>query len=340
MKKLPEVNVSFAELYRMLIEPIKSKLLLTGIELGVFDHLSEPKSAKAVAEALGAHPENTKLFLDGLVASDLLIKKEGLYQNTPVTQAFLVEGNSTFLGQMFAFQAQMWYASLNDMPKLIREGHPPPSPEADMGFGEMWAQFVAPMANYERAGVAQQALEIVSELPEFPSFKKMLDIGGGPGLIGIAIVSSHPSMEGIIFDQPAIIKVTETFIKEYEMEDRIRVLGGDYNHDSIGKGYDLIWASNALNFGKDNIDSLMKKVYDALNFGGVSISHCEGLTHERTKPDFVVVSMLPMALMGQDMCFDQGSIADSMLLAGFKSVRSRTLDAPWGTADLDIGRKA
>lgn len=50
--------------------------------------------------------------------------------------------------------------------------------------------------------------------------------------------------------------------------------------------------------------------------------------------------MISIALMGQDMCFDQGEIADSMLRVGFKSVRSPTLKAPWGTADLDIGRKA
>jgi P2-related tail formation protein len=31
MKKLPEVDVSFKDLYSMLIGPIKSKLLLTGI---------------------------------------------------------------------------------------------------------------------------------------------------------------------------------------------------------------------------------------------------------------------------------------------------------------------
>ena len=104
-------------------------------------------------------------------------------------------------------------------------------------------------------------------------------------------------------------------------------------------GYDLIWASNTLNFARDGMDSLMKKIYDALNPGGVFISFCEGLTHERTKPDFVVTSMMSIALMGQDMCFDQGEIGDSMRRVGFKSVRSRTLDAPWGAADLDIGRK-
>ncbi len=340
MKKLPEVNHSFEGLYRMLIGPIRSKLLLTGIELKVFNQLSEPSSADAVAKAIGAHPVNTRLFLDGLAASDLVVKGEGQYQNMPVTQAFLVDGSPTFLGQMYAFQSQMWSATLNGLSKLVKEGPPPPSPEMDMGSEEMWAQFTVSLANYERAGVAQQAVELVSELPEFLSFRKMLDLGGGPGLVGIAIVASHPDMKGVIFDRPAIIKVAETFIKEYGMEERMDVLAGDYNGDSIGDGYDLIWASNTLNFARHNLDSLMKNIYDALNPGGVFISFCEGMTHERTKTDFVVLSMISIALMGQDMCFDQGEIADSMLRVGFKSVRSRTLDAPWGTADLDIGRKA
>jgi len=51
-----------------------------------------------------------------------------------------------------------------------------------------------------------------SELQEFTSFKKMLDLGGGPGLVGIAIVASHLNKKGVIFDRPAIIKVAESFI--------------------------------------------------------------------------------------------------------------------------------
>jgi len=340
MKNLPEVNTSFEELYRMLVAPIKSKLLLTGIELGVFNHLSEPTSADAVAEAINTHPENTRLFLDGLAACDLVVKKNGLYQNTSVTQTFLMEESPTFLGQMSTWMVQMWDALLNDLPKLVKEGPPPPSSEADMGSVEMWAHRAASMANGERAGIARQAPEIVSGLPEFPSFKKMLDLGGGPGLIGIAIVAAHPSMKGVIFDTPAMVKAAEAFIKEYEMEDRMEVLGGDFNHDPIGDEYDLIWASSALNLAKNDMDSLTKKIYDALNPGGVFVVLHEGLTHERTKPGTHVLSMMSMVLMGQDLCFDQGFIADSMLRVGFKSVRSRTLDTDWGPMDLDIGRKA
>ena len=172
MKKLPEVNVNFEDLYRMLVAPICSKLMLTGIELKVFNHLGEPKSAEAVAEAIGTHPGNTRLFLDGLAASDLVVKKNGLYQNTPVTQTFLVDGSPTFLGHMFTFSAQMWDAGLNNLPKQVKGSPSQPSPETDMSDEEMRGQFALLMANNERSGQAQQVAEIVSRLPEFPSFKK------------------------------------------------------------------------------------------------------------------------------------------------------------------------
>ncbi len=340
MKKLPEVNVSFEELYRMLLGPIRVRLLLTGIELRIFNHLSEPKSAEAVARTIGTHPGNTKLFLDALAAIDLVMKKNSLYQNAPITQSFLVEGSPIFLGPMFTFTCQMCYVALDNLPGLVREGPPQLSPEADMDTEETWAQFAAGIANYQRAGLAQQAVQIVSELTEFPSFKKMLDLGGGPGMVGIAIVAAHPSMKGVIFDKPAVVKVAETLVREYEMEERIEVLGGNYNHDSIGHGYDLIWASAALYSARDNMDSLMNKIYDALNPGGVFVAFHEGLTNERTKPDIHVLFSTSMALMGQDECFDQGFIADSMLRVGFKSVRSCTLDTSIGPMDLDIGRKA
>ena len=336
MKKLPEVNESFEELYRMLVAPIKSKLLLTGIELRVFNHLSESMSADAVAEAIGTHLGNTRVFLDGLAASDLLTKKNGLYQNTEVTQTFLVEGSPTYIGEALTFRARTMFA-LDDISKRVRKG--PPSIEECMGNGEIWNRSASIyQADYQRAGLAHQAAEIVSKLPEFPSLKKMLDLGGGPGITAIALVAAHPSMRGVIFDKPVVVKVAETFIKEYGMEDRMEVLGGDFDHDPLGERYDLIWTSGTLNFSKD-IGLLVKKIYSALNPGGVFISLAAELTHERTEPPIRVLGWLPMMLMGQGIKLDQGTVADAMLRSGFKSVISRPIDTPMGPMDLDIGRK-
>jgi hypothetical protein len=341
VKKLPEINVTFNELYGILNGPIRSKLLLTGIDLGVFNQLCEPKSSDDVAKALGTHTENTRLFLDGLSASNLVVKNKGLYQNTTVTQASLVEGSPTFIGEMFILMSQMQDNAIADLPMLVKEGSPLPSKETDMGSEEIWVRYAASMANYQRAGAAQQAVEIVSGLSEFPLMQKMLDLGGGPGVIGIAIVSSHPSMKGVVFDKPSVVDIAKTFIKEYEMEDRMAVMGGDYIHDSIGEGYDLIWASATLNFARHDLDldTPVKKIFDALNPGGIFISLSDGLTGERTKPENYVLSTLPSALIGQDMGIDQGVIADSMFRAGFKSVHSQTIDTPMMPMDLDIARK-
>ncbi len=134
--------------------------------------------------------------------------------------------------------------------------------------------------------------------------------------------------------------VKNIFLKSVgDLEDRMDVIGGDFIHDPIGEGYDLIWASTSLSLARDDMDSFVKKIYNALSPGGVFVVLHEGLIHERTKPDAMVLSMMPLALMGQDMSFDQGEIADSMLRVGFESVRSRTLDTDWGPMDLDIARK-
>ena len=131
MNNLPEINISFEELNRIIMGPIRSKLLLTGIELKIFNHLCNACSERDLAEVIGTHPENTKLFLDGLAACDLVLKKNGRYQNTPVSQAFLVEGSATYLGQMLTFSAKIYYPCLKDLPALVKKGPPQPSPEAD-----------------------------------------------------------------------------------------------------------------------------------------------------------------------------------------------------------------
>ena len=68
MKKLPEVNVVFEDLYRMLVTPIRSKLLLTGIERKVFNQLD-----------IGRELRYARLLLDLLLT--LFIMGWGLLQH-------------------------------------------------------------------------------------------------------------------------------------------------------------------------------------------------------------------------------------------------------------------
>ena len=113
-------NLDFGTLYRIIIAPIKTKILLTSIELKIFNQLSEPKSSDNVAKALHTNPRNTEILLDALAAIDLLHKKKGLYKNSSLTETYLVEDSPTYVGDGLIMMNSM--LSLENLLKSVREG--------------------------------------------------------------------------------------------------------------------------------------------------------------------------------------------------------------------------
>ena len=197
------------------------------------------------------------------------------------------------------------------------------------------------LADNARSGAAQQASELVAGLPEFLGFKKMLDLGGGPGIFCMAMVGKHPSMKGVVFDREPVTMIAAKYISEAGMGSRVRVLPGDFTKDSIGTGYDFIWAASTLNFAGNQLKLVTKKIYEALNPNGVFISFAEGVTKEGTSPASYVMGTIAGFLTSPMDPLEQGVVADAMVDAGFKSVRSRTIHtcSAWETMDMDIARK-
>ncbi|BBO92480.1 methyltransferase [Desulfosarcina ovata] len=337
MKQLPDLDLELHNLFDIVNGRTKTQLLLTAIELNIFDFLSTSQSAESVAAELGTHPMCTRFLLDGLAALDLVDKKDNRYQNLPDTQMALHSQSPAYVGRMFSMMDGMSAGIMADIGHAVRHG--PPDTPADFGNEAVWAAHARSMANYQRGGPAQKMAATVSQIDGFASFEKMLDLGGGPGLYCIAMVAEHPRMRGVIFDQPAVTKVAEEFIAEYEMADRVTTMAGDYVNDPIGEGYDLIWASATLNFVRPGLTAMLEKIHRALKPGGVFVSHADGLTHERTQPAAYVLGSMAWMLSGQDLMFDSGEVAEAMKRAGFASVESTIVETPMMPMELDIARK-
>ncbi len=319
--------------------PMKMELMMSGLRLGIFDVLQTPVSAGEVSSVLGLDPVNTGIFLDSLCTIDLVKKSLSLYQNREDTDAFLVKGKSEYIGSMLEFYKKHIIDIMDHVPHLVKNGPNPDILPQDFSSPLFWVESTRSSAAWIIAGGFDPALEIITALPEFDSWEKMLDLGGGSGLCCVSIVKAHPSLKGVVFDQPGVIEATMEFIEKYHVEDRIETMAGNYLEDAIGQNYDLIFASATLNFAKQNLDPLFHKVFQALNPGGLFITFQDGMTHENTKPD-VMLAHTPHALaMGRTMTFKQGEIADAMIRTGFKSVQSRTLTTPLHDMDLDIARK-
>lgn len=340
MKSLQRNDEVLTRIYEMSLAPVRANAMVAGVELAIFDNLVESMRAEEIANKCGFDEKTTKEYLDVLVACDLLTKKDGLYQNSQDVNQFLVSNSPTYYGSHLLMTYERYSMSPNTISEMVRNGPSLQKNEEKMNLENFWEKHARSMANWERAGTAQTLADNIEALPEFPSMKKMLDLGGGPGIMGITVLSRHPSMKGVVFDQPKVVNVTKDFITEYDLSHRMTTIGGDYLNDPIGSGYDLILASCTLNFAKDCMDEMVKKIYEALNPGGVFVSLHDGMCNEGTSPAVHVLSMINSALSGFNCLLEKGFIANSMINAGFYSVRSQPVMLDVGPFEIDIARKA
>jgi hypothetical protein len=250
-----------------------------------------------------------------------------------------VEGKDFYLGDLLLMNDQWNCKSREQLKELVKNGPMPQQGSFDF-TGDYFVNYIKVMKNSSLSGVSQLVSKEISRLPEFPGMRKMIDLGGAHGMDCIAMVMKNSALSGIVFDKPAVVKVTQEIIAEYEMEERITVMGGDYAVDSIGSGYDLVYAKATLNFLKDNLTPLFKKIYEALNPGGVFVSVQDGLTNEGTEPEDMVISWLSTGLSSGDLSLCREAIPNALIDAGFKTVQTKPIYCHIGGIwDMTIGRK-
>ncbi len=340
-KQLPAPEINAEGLFMLQYEALKWELLKTAVELQLFDHTTEPVNAGTISDALSLHPENTTYMLNALVALGCLKKEEGRYQNTRQAEQFLTSKKETSIGNSLLFMASWTLPLLNGGLKEMVVNGPPP--KKDISAPEIWEKGARVSVNYSLCGRAQSIARHVSRLPEFSSFNTILDLGSGPGIIAIAVTAAHPSLQAVVFDQPAVASVAREVVEEYGIGDRVTVQGGDYMQDDFGSNYDFIMANFTLNFYRDTLDKIIGRVLAALKPGGVFMVTSDGLNHDKTGPAESVISWLPTMLQGNDMSFETGQIASAMLEAGFVSTELKTLTdiefRAHGPVEMTIGRK-
>ena len=340
MISLPTPAQSFKPLHEMMIGQIRSKLLQAGLSLGVFDILDIPCTAGEAASQMGTHPGNTGLFLDALANIGLAEKRYDRYRNSPLAAQFLVSKSSLYLGPLLNMVKDMSLAPLDDLVESVRKGPRPSASESGSCQERLWVESARASAPWALGEMGCRAAQIVSGLPGFERFEKMLDLGGGHGLFALYFTRAGENLHAVVFDHAPVVELASEFITAYDMSHKVTVMAGDYVIDDIGGDYDLIWASATLGPSKSHLEEVMRKIHRALKPGGYFVSLHDGMTCKQTQPEMILEWLGGLLGSGTDMRFEQGDLAAAMLRCGFSSVRSKTLDTPLGAMDLDIARRA
>jgi SAM-dependent methyltransferase len=256
-----------------------SRIILTAHELDVFTHLSGTHLSSAVmAEKTGTDPRAMDRLLNALVSTGLLEKSNSLFSNTELAEKFMVPTSASFLGGL-SHQVHLW-KTWNSLTEAVKKGSSVTIRESIGKRDETWLKsFMAAMHSRTR-----QARE-VANLLDLSGVHKMLDVGGGSGAFTFAFIRSSKNIKGTIFDLPAIIPITKSYIEKEGFTGSVDTIPGDYHHDDFGKGYDLILVSAVVHINSEEENqALVGKCADALNPGGRLIIIDHIMNDDRTEP--------------------------------------------------------
>lgn len=312
-------------------------LLKTAVDYKVFEFFQEPASANEFADTRQTDLRLTEKFLCALSAINLLTKADSTFCNTPLASNCFIEGKPFFQGNLVGLMLKTRQERWANLGRCLKEGPMQPQRDQKQTFD---VNFTKAMAEGAMRGGLHRTVDTVTALPEFPAAKKLVDIGGAHGLYAMAFAQANPELRSIVFDLPQVIEATNDYIRSYEMQDRVTAIAGDYTTDDWGDNVDIVFASDCLYRGEEELIPVLRKIEASLNPGGLFISKHWMMNDGRTSPDTTVFFDLMIALAGNStgyICTSQESMA-MMESVGFE-VESFDVPTPSKPSVILVGRK-
>lgn len=308
----------------------KANILFAAVDSGIFELLTQPKTADNVSEEIKTNPYLTEKFLNALVALNFIHKIENRYSNTKLAETFLVRKSPFYQGTLF----EMKKRGLTDWQRIsnaLKNGGIKAGTENKSSIDRT---FIVGHAEMAITGVMQRAVDVISALPEFKRAKKLLDLGGGHGLYSIALHQLKPELEVVLFDLPHVTEIAKEYLEQYGMSNKIKFIAGDFTEDDIGNGYDIVFASDVT------ISGILKKVYDALNENGVLIYRRWTINDDRTSPLTSVLFDFMLAMTrSEHRVYTLGEYTHLLEAAGFSIARILDISSPQDPTKIIVAKK-
>ena len=301
--------------------------LQAAIELDIFRAVGQgPGDVASIAHHASASERGIRILCDFLVVYGILQKKEGRYQHTPSSAAFLDPESPACLAPMARFLGNPpMMAAYQRLAEVVRkgttvlpgEGAVEPENPAWVIFAESMAPMMAPMAGPLGELVLQGRKEPM----------RVLDIAAGHGLFGIEVAKQNPNAHVTGLDWAPVLRVALENARKAGVQERYDMLPGSAFDVEFGGPYDAVLLTNFLHhFDMETCVGLLKKVRGALKPGG-TLATLEFVPNEdRVSPPLPAtfsLTMLASTAGGDAYTFQE--LAEMHRRAGFGEATSHPI---------------
>lgn len=267
---------------------ILSRAIAVAAKLRIADDLkAEAKTADELAHAMGLHARSLYRLLRALAGAGIFAEDDaGRFHLTPLAEPLLSDAPNSW--RAFAdFLGSEWaYRAYGDLLYSVQTGQP----AFDHVYGQSLFDFLAEhpdeaqVFNDAMTNTSQSTAPAILAVYDFSAIRKLVDVGGGHGLLLASILKAYPQMHGKLFDLPSVLEDAPSVLAAHGVGDRCECVGGDFFSVSVPTGGDAYIMQSILHGLDDNHAlQLLSNVHNAMRQGGTLLS-VEGVVPEGNRP--------------------------------------------------------
>ncbi len=200
-------------------------------ELGIADLLAEgPQTSDELAAATGAHPRSLYRVLRALSSKGVFTEVEPSRFGLTDLGRCLHTGGKGSLRSWFRIHGRLIYPAAGNLLYGVRTGQS----AFEQTFGASLFDYLADHPDDSalfNAAMTERSWPMVDATVaayDFSRFQRIVDVGGGQGVLLTAILQTYPTTTGVLFDLPHVAKEARTAIEQASLAGRCEIAGGDF----------------------------------------------------------------------------------------------------------------
>ena len=228
----PQKAPPSAQLMEMIFGFALSRSIAVAAQFGVADLLKDgPKNADELAQTIGAHPRSLYRLLRALAGAGIFAEEaDGRFSLTPLSELLRSDAPESLRAFAAMMANEVNFDTWAQLPYSIQTGEP----AFPHKFGMQWFAWLeqnpaeGKVFHDAMTSLSAGAVAAVVSAYDFSGINKLVDVGGGHGLLLASVLSKYPNMKGVLYDAPSVITGAKDVFAAYAIADRCETVGGDF----------------------------------------------------------------------------------------------------------------
>ena len=255
-----------------------------------------PKSIRELAEATHTHGPSMARLLRALTSLGIFVEDTtGRYRQTALSDTLRSDHPESIRPFAMMLGAHFVWKPSGALQETVRTGQPSFERVYGAPFFEYLAEHPDDSAVFNAAMSSSPGyLAAIVGAYDFSKFERIVDVGGGHGLLLAGILAANPRLHGVLYDLPGVVAGSSA-LGQQPISQRYEIIGGDF-FKGVPAGADAYMLKGIIHDWNDEAAlKILKNCRRAIRPDGTLLI-VEAVLTPSTDPATALMDMLMMVL--------------------------------------------